>query len=165
MTRGCRIDGIDYIAAVLFAKNLDYVQTNRAVIVGSSLLLSALFATMEWRCMVSDVFFPVEGFALPTYTRVSLLFGIIAVVALAINPSIRTIRPIRFMARNSLGLFCLHFFIFSAMAKLGRCSSWGWLALSISGACPNCWIQLRGDDHSQTVRAQGASSCSARTRY
>lgn len=98
------------IGAVLFAQNLHLILAKKTLVAGVSLLFSLVFAVLEWRYMVSDVFFIGQAHAIPTYTRVSLVFSIIAIAALAFDPGLQSNRVIRFMATNALALYCLHLF-------------------------------------------------------
>lgn len=95
-------------AAILIAQNMDYVRSHSARIITASLILFILLSIFEWRYSVGSVFFPGQGFAIPAYTRVSLLFGCIALSIIAINPSVRSNTVIKYMADNSLALYCLH---------------------------------------------------------
>jgi peptidoglycan/LPS O-acetylase OafA/YrhL len=66
---------------------------------------------MEWHYTVGEVFFPGQGYAIPAYTRTSLLFSSLAIMIIAIDKRIKSNYIVGFMARYSLSLYCIHPFL------------------------------------------------------
>ncbi len=97
--------------AVLVSQNLDFVLSKKNMFLLISCVLCVLFALFEWKYSVGNIFFLGQGYAIPAYTRTSLLFSVFAIVILALNPSIKTNSLIRFMSEYSLALYCLHPFL------------------------------------------------------
>ncbi|SLM29954.1 membrane hypothetical protein [Desulfamplus magnetovallimortis] len=87
-------------------------------ITNSILLLTViccLFSMMEWRYFTSDIIFIHQGYGIPAYARVSLIFSSTAIMLTAIFLPVKfdtlTGSIIRFMAKHSLGLYCIHFYL------------------------------------------------------
>lgn len=97
--------------AVLLAEHKEKVLENRRIILLGSLALCLVFSIAEWNFLIDRVFFGGQGYAMPAYTRTSLLFGVIGVFIVALNPRIRANSVIRFMSTYSLALYCLHPFL------------------------------------------------------
>ncbi len=76
-----------------------------------SVALCALFAMYEWHYYTDEIFIAGQGFALPAYTRVSVLFGAISSVLIAMNVKKEASKLIKFMASYSLALYVLHPFL------------------------------------------------------
>lgn len=98
-------------AAVLVAQNMEHFQSGRKKLIAIALALFVLLSLFEWRYDIGDIFFPGQGSAIPSYTRASLIFGVLALAGFALSPSIRTPLVIKFMASYSLSLYCLHVFL------------------------------------------------------
>lgn len=96
-------------AAVLVARNGQFIDSRRTALAAASLALCSVFAILEWRYLISDAFFP--GPAIPAYTRVSLVFGVLSLSILALKPGIRSGPVTRFMATYALSLYCIHPFL------------------------------------------------------
>ncbi len=108
-------------AAMLFVRNSEAVQMQRTKIFWIAISACIGFALLEWNYAVKDIYFIQQGFALPPYTRPSLVFGIAAVAVLALHPAIRPNRLVTFMAGNALSLYCLHIFFYPIIwAHLGK---------------------------------------------
>lgn len=101
------------LAAVLFAQNQNNILKNRTIVLLFSVVLCALFSIFEWKYSVGSIFFPGQGYAIPAYTRASLVFAVIAIFILALDPRIRVNSAIKYMAKYSLALYCLHPFLIS----------------------------------------------------
>lgn len=104
-------------AAVLIAQNRDYVRSKIIILTSVSIILFILFAIFEWNYSVGSIFFPGQGYAIPAYTRVSLLFGVIALAIIATEPRIKSNGAIKYMAKYSLALYCLHPFLMEPVKK------------------------------------------------
>ena len=99
-------------AAVLVAQNMDYVRLKRMTLISFSLVLLGLFSIFEWNYALGGIFFLGQDCAIPAYTRTSLLFGVIAIAIIpATEPRIKSNAVIKYMAKYSLGLYCLHPFL------------------------------------------------------
>jgi fucose 4-O-acetylase-like acetyltransferase len=96
--------------AVLFVRNREVAQARQKTIFWTGIACCIVFAAFEWNYAVKDIYFINQGFALPPYTRPSLVFGVAAVAVLALRPAIQSYPVIRFMAVNTLALYCLHIF-------------------------------------------------------
>ncbi|MCI5151039.1 MAG: acyltransferase [Candidatus Electrothrix sp. MAN1_4] len=105
-------------AAVLFALNRESVVKNRRTVLLLSLILCLLFSIFEWRYSVGEIFISGQGYAIPAYTRTSLLFAVIAVFVLALNPRVKANSLIKYMAKYSLALYCLHPFLIGPVKKI-----------------------------------------------
>jgi surface polysaccharide O-acyltransferase-like enzyme len=76
------------------------------------LVLAVPAAVMDWTMYVDPSLFRVNQFAIPAYTRPSLVFLAVAVLVLALRSRVPTNPVVRFMAAHSLGVYCLHpFFV------------------------------------------------------
>lgn len=98
-------------AAVIVAQNIDYVRSKMTLLVSVSLTLSVLFSIIEWNYSVDANLFLSQAFAIPAYTRASLLFCVIALAILATDPRIKSIGISKYMAKYSLALYCVHPFL------------------------------------------------------
>jgi hypothetical protein len=85
--------------------------------------LSCLLSYFEWRFYPDAIFFKAHGYALPAYSRSSLVFGSMMILIIALHIKLQVPAIIDFMARNSLALYCLHLFlagpVILAMATYG----------------------------------------------
>lgn len=97
--------------AVLVAQNRNLVQAYKLSLISLCIVLAILMSAMEWHYAVGEVFFAGQGFGIPAYTRTSLLFSAIAITIIAIDNNIKSHAVIRFMARYSLALYCIHPFL------------------------------------------------------
>jgi peptidoglycan/LPS O-acetylase OafA/YrhL len=95
-------------AAGLLVRNRDKALGWMPVLIPAFLGLAAMTAAFEWSFCTGAVFFQGQGFAIPAYTRVSLMLEAAAVMLVAINPAIRANSVVRFMSKHSLPLYCLH---------------------------------------------------------
>jgi surface polysaccharide O-acyltransferase-like enzyme len=82
------------------------------------LALAAATAVLDWTVYVDPVFFDINRFALPAYTRPSLVFLAVAVVVLAVRFRWPENAIVRFMALHSLAVYCLHPFFVDLKFKL-----------------------------------------------
>ena len=109
-------------AGVLIARTHSrLLKTPRRLIVCVTLvILGVLFSLYEWRFDINEIFLS-YGYAIPSYTRVSLLCFCTAALIAFLSPTIPTNGIVRFMSRHSLALYCLHpFFIGGAGDAIGR---------------------------------------------
>jgi hypothetical protein len=105
-------------ASVLVAQNRAYIHEQRTIILGSSIALSVLFAKFEWNYSAGDIFFPGEGYAIPPYTRASLVFAVLAISIIALEARAKSNVIINFMAKYALALYCLHQFLIEPVRAL-----------------------------------------------
>jgi peptidoglycan/LPS O-acetylase OafA/YrhL len=103
---------------VLFARNIDFIRSRKAILLGVSLVACVLLSIFEWNYFVAPIFFSGQGFAFPEFARVSLLFAVSALAIMATDPRIKSNRLVKFMADNSLALYCLHYFLIGPVRKL-----------------------------------------------
>jgi peptidoglycan/LPS O-acetylase OafA/YrhL len=106
------------LAAVLVAQHREAIQRHKTMLLVLCLALTALFAMFEWRHAVGNIFFPGQQWAIPPYTRASLLFAVIALAVVVIPSAVRPHPVIRFMAKYSLALYCLHPFLMEPMKRV-----------------------------------------------
>jgi len=77
-----------------------------------ALIVGAASAVLDWTVYVDPCFFEVNRFALPAYTRPSLVFLAVAVLVLAVRSRPPVNPVVAFMAFHSLAVYCLHpFFV------------------------------------------------------
>ncbi len=105
-------------AAVLVAKHRDYIRSKKTLLSVVLIVLSAALSKFEWHFSAGDIFFPDGGYAIPPYTRSSLVFAVLAICIVAVESSIKDNVMIRFMAKYSLALYCLHLFVMEPMKRL-----------------------------------------------
>jgi surface polysaccharide O-acyltransferase-like enzyme len=106
------------LAAVLLAQNKDKILNNRKIVLLLSVVLCVCFSVFEWKYSVGQVFFNEQApYGIPAYTRTSLMFAIIFVFVLALNPRIKANSVIKYMSRYSLALYCLHPFLIRPVVK------------------------------------------------
>ncbi len=105
-------------AAVLCAQNRESIIKNRTVVLLLSLVLCVLFSIFEWNYSVDQIFIPGQGYAIPAYTRTSLLFAVMAVFTVMLDPRIKANSIIKYMAQYSLALYCLHPFLISPVKRM-----------------------------------------------
>jgi peptidoglycan/LPS O-acetylase OafA/YrhL len=98
-------------AAVLIAQNRGYIRAKKNMLISISLVVFVMLSIIEWRYSIGAIFFPGQGYAFPTYTRASLLFSVVALGIVALESRIKSIGIIRYMAKYSLALYCLHPFL------------------------------------------------------
>ncbi|NQV36299.1 MAG: acyltransferase [Phycisphaeraceae bacterium] len=104
--------------AVLIAQNRDFVRSNKLLLLGMSGAMFILLSIFEWHYSVSGIFIPGQGYAIPTYTRASLVFSGAVIGVVAIDSKIRAPRAINYMAKYSLALYCLHPFLIDPVKRL-----------------------------------------------
>jgi surface polysaccharide O-acyltransferase-like enzyme len=84
----------------------------------TALVLAAAASVLDWTAYVDGCFFRVNRFALPAYTRPSLVFLAVAVVVWAVRARPEGNGVVRFMARHSLAVYLLHPFFVPVKYKL-----------------------------------------------
>jgi len=77
-----------------------------------------VLTTLDWTIYQSDLFFNVNTYAVPAYSRPSLILLSVAVVLAATLFSSPANSIIKFMSSHSLALYCLHPFTISAVKGL-----------------------------------------------
>ncbi len=105
-------------AAVLVAQNRAYIHEQKTILLGISIALSVLLAKFEWNYSAGDIFFPGEGYAIPPYTRASLVFAVLAIAIIALEARAKSNVIINFMAKYALALYCLHQFLIEPVRAL-----------------------------------------------
>ncbi|HKB02711.1 MAG TPA: acyltransferase [Gemmataceae bacterium] len=83
-----------------------------------SMALAVACAVLDWTVYVDPHFFAVNRFAIPAYTRPSLVFLAVAVLILAVRWRPAGNPVISFMARHSLAVYCLHPFFVPVKYKM-----------------------------------------------
>jgi surface polysaccharide O-acyltransferase-like enzyme len=83
-----------------------------------SVMLAAAAAILDWTAYVDPCFFRVNRFALPAYTRPSLIFLAVAVVVWAVRARPAENAVVSFMARHSLAVYLLHPFFIPVRYKM-----------------------------------------------
>jgi surface polysaccharide O-acyltransferase-like enzyme len=83
-----------------------------------ALALGAAAAVLDWTAYVDPVLFRVNQFALPAYTRPSLVFLAVAVLVSVVRARPPGNAVVRFMARHSLAVYCLHPFFVPVKYKM-----------------------------------------------
>lgn len=95
----------------LKSQNLRRLYWNLIII---SLIVLAFFAgILDWTIYVNKGFFTVNMYAIPTYTRPSLVLLSVLVLVLVVNFQMKQLAVIDFMSKHSLALYCLHCFFLS----------------------------------------------------
>jgi len=105
-------------AAVLIAQNMEYVRSKKILLISASLALSVLLSVLEWHYAVGEIFFPGQGYAIPAYTRASLLFSVTVLAMIATEPGIKSNGICTYMATYALALYCLHPFLMGPITRL-----------------------------------------------
>lgn len=105
-------------AAVLVARNIHLVESKKIILVSACGVLTIFFAVLEWHYAVGEVFFPGQGYAIPAYTRSSLLFSSLGILTISIDYRIKLNRIVDFMSRYSLALFCIHPFLIDPVKSI-----------------------------------------------
>lgn len=82
------------------------------------LVLAVPAAVLDWTVYVDRSFFAINQFAIPAYTRPSLVFLAVAVLVLALRSRMPANPVVRFMAVHSLGVYCLHPFFVDIQFKV-----------------------------------------------
>ena len=117
-------------AAVLVAQHREYIHARKRYLLGILILLSVLFAKFEWNYSAGEIFFPGEGYAIPPYTRTSVVFAVLAIGIIALEATVKANVIINFMAKYALALYCLHLFVLEPIKGLVSRVSQSNLALS-----------------------------------
>lgn len=106
---------------ILFANNQDaLIRYKWKLLVGLSVGF-AIAAVFEWNFSVGLMHFKIQNYAIPAYMRPSLVFAASMIGVVCLTSNIRSNFVIRFMAKYSLALFCLHpFFIGFAKRTVGN---------------------------------------------
>jgi len=103
---------------LLFARNQEVLQRLKwklAAWLAVGFLAAAVF---EWNFSIGVVHFKSQTYAIPCYMRPSLVFAVAIIGLLMLTSNIRSNIVVRFMARYSLALFCLHPFFIIYTKKL-----------------------------------------------
>lgn len=103
--------------AVLVANHRKHVQSCQRQYLIGALFLNLIFSILEWNYFIDPIFFTVDGYCIPAYTRVSLLFGVCALVILFLDPRLKSNYIIDFMSKFSLFLYCSQFFLIPLMQQ------------------------------------------------
>ena len=82
------------------------------------LALAGPAAVLDWTVYVDPCFFAVNEFAIPAYTRPSLVLLAVAVLVLALRIPAAPGPVVRFMAAHSLAVYCLHPFFMDVRFKV-----------------------------------------------
>ena len=85
-----------------------------------ALALGAALAVLDWTAYVDPCFFEVNRFALPAYTRPSLVLLAVAVLVLAVRAQPAGNPVVAFVARHSLAVYCLHPFFVPVRYKMDQ---------------------------------------------
>ena len=94
------------------------------------IVFSFLAGMLDWTVYVNGRFFTVNLYAIPAYSRPSLVLLSILTLILVVNIRIRMFPVIDFMSKQSLALYCLHFFflpvgiLISGYCQLTGIASW-----------------------------------------
>jgi surface polysaccharide O-acyltransferase-like enzyme len=99
------------------------------------LALAAPAAVLDWTAYVDPVYFEINQFAIPAYTRPSLVLLAVAVLVLAVRSRVPAGPVVRFMAVHSLGVYCLHpFFVDGRFKVIEVLHLSGWAAVFVPWA-------------------------------
>jgi len=138
------------LVAAYLARSKDLLVGKKLWLLAGSALLCITFAIVEWRFSVDEVFFEGQISALPTFTRASVLFGVVFVFFLVSSPKLKSFGLVRFMAQYSLGLYCLHLFLLkpakrltSSMGLEGMAATWLGIVIVLVGSYLIAWILRR----------------------
>ena len=101
------------IAAIVFARYEGQILRNRMVFSMLAFILCVLFSVLEWRFLTGSVFFRGNDYAMPAYTRSSLVFAVMLIFGLVLGLKSKPGKIVRFMSKYSLGLYCVHIFFIS----------------------------------------------------
>jgi hypothetical protein len=95
----------------LKSQNLRCLYWNLIII---SLIVLAFFAgILDWTIYVNKGFFTVNMYAIPAYTRPSVVLLSVLILVLVVNFQMKKLAVIDFMSKHSLALYCLHVFFLS----------------------------------------------------
>jgi surface polysaccharide O-acyltransferase-like enzyme len=102
---------------VFHVSKLDRAKIKPTYIIPAGFLILLLFIA-DWTVYVNKGFFNVNGYAIPAYTRSSLVLiaMIVLLFAIKINPKSNPV--IMFMSNNSLALYCIHPFFVEPIKQL-----------------------------------------------
>jgi peptidoglycan/LPS O-acetylase OafA/YrhL len=106
------------LGAVLVAQNREWIHRHKTIILAVLAVATSVFAKLEWSYAIGDTYFPDGGVAIPPYTRASLVFAVLAVGIIALEAKLKANGLVRFMAKYSLALYCLHLFVMEPMKRL-----------------------------------------------
>jgi hypothetical protein len=76
------------------------------------------FATLDWFFYIDLGFFKINDYAIPAYTRPSLIFLSMSILLIALETNPKEIPIINFMSKNSLALYCIHPFYIEPVLKV-----------------------------------------------
>ncbi|MDH3972710.1 MAG: acyltransferase [Deltaproteobacteria bacterium] len=105
-------------AALLIKGNEDNILSKKYYILVTSFSLFFIFSIIEWNASTGAIFFPGQGFAIPAYTRTSLIFGTLTLLIFALDPKIKSGKIVSFMSKYSLALYCLHPFLMEPVSYI-----------------------------------------------
>lgn len=105
-------------AAVLMAKNGDFLILHKKKIIFTAIVFYVLFAFFEWQCAIKGIFSFTQDYAISLYSRASLFWGVIAISAITLNQNIKAPAIIKFMSKYSLALYCIHLFLTNPISRL-----------------------------------------------
>jgi hypothetical protein len=107
-----------------------------------SLIVLAFFAgILDWTIYVNGGFFRVNLYAIPAYSRPSVILLSVLVLVLVVNFQMKKLAVIDFMAKHSLALYCLHYFFIpmglyvTTMFEMTGIISWLTSITVITGTC------------------------------
>ncbi|MEE4359539.1 MAG: acyltransferase [Desulfococcaceae bacterium] len=84
----------------------------------SVIVLFFIFSVYEWNYLVNINNFQFDGYAIPSYTRISVVAGTTAVFLLSFAIQSPPPRCIRLLSDYSLGIYCIHGYIILIYQKL-----------------------------------------------
>lgn len=105
-------------AAVLMIRYKYLISECRTKVVIGLLVSCALFSLFEWSFYIDSIHFPGQGYAMPAYTRPSLVLGTGLICFTVMSPSIRSNALVNYLSRNSFMLYCLHVFFITPIRLL-----------------------------------------------
>jgi fucose 4-O-acetylase-like acetyltransferase len=106
-------------AAVIIYSLIVERKINKNILYFILLAGAIVFSILEWKFFTNIIFLRFQGFGIPAYARLSLLFiSTFFIVVFYYYTPMRNSKVINYMARNSLALYCLHpFFIHIRLAE------------------------------------------------
>jgi len=106
---------------ILFAKNHEVLTRFKWKLVAGSAIGFIVAAIFEWHFSIGVVHLKFQGYAIPAYMRPSLVFATCIIGVILLTSNLRSNVVVRFMAKYSLALFCLHpFFVVFARNIVGN---------------------------------------------
>jgi len=100
------INFIPYVfLSILINENKNVINTRIVYFFG---ILFIILSISDWILLPYYNMFERDGFIMPVYSRISLVFGTIFFILLFLNINTPPPRIIKFLSSYSLGIFCLH---------------------------------------------------------